>query len=268
MNATMSATVGAKLGAEAGAFEGPATDAAPLFSVSVVSHRHGALLPGLLQDLARLDGGRLEVLLTLNVPEDPGFAPDIPGLRLAITHNAAPRGFGANHNAAFARSTGRHFCVLNPDIRLSEDPFEPMRALLQDTGVGTCAPLVRAPDGSIEDSARRFPTLARLAARALGGERKPDYAASGVFEPDWIAGMFMAFRRETYREVGGFDERYFLYYEDVDLCARLRAAGYRVKVDAEVGIVHAARRSSHRSLRFALWHASSMARFLLTSPRR
>jgi GT2 family glycosyltransferase len=83
------------------------------------------------------------------------------------------------------------------------------------------------------------------------------------FSPDWIAGMFMLFRSELFREVGGFDERYFLYYEDVDLCFRLRQHGYEVILVPDARAVHFAQRQSHRNLRYLLWHVRSLVRFLL-----
>ncbi len=74
--------------------------------------------------------------------------------------------------------------------------------------------------------------------------------------------MFMLFRSETYRAAGGFDEAYFLYYEDVDLCRRLRAAGKSIVYQPEAEVVHEARRASRRQPRLALHHLKSMLRFL------
>ena len=79
--------------------------------------------------------------------------------------------------------------------------------------------------------------------------------------PDWVAGMFMVLRSETFRAAGGFDEGYFLYYEDVDLCWRLQRSGLRAALLPTVRAIHDARRSSHRKLRYLLWHGKSMLRF-------
>lgn len=73
--------------------------------------------------------------------------------------------------------------------------------------------------------------------------------------------MFMLFPRTVYEQLGGFDETYFLYYEDVDLCARLRKLGYRVGYCADVSVVHDARRASHSNLSYLRRHLASMARF-------
>jgi GT2 family glycosyltransferase len=224
------------------------------------------LIRELLADLQHLRGTALEIVLTINVPESLPFDPESSAVPIQVIHNAAPKGFGANHNAAFGRARGDFFCVANPDVRVSEDPFPALIACLDDPRVGVAAPLVRAPDGSIEDSARRFPTpgilLAKLFRRILGIGATPDYPiADRIIYPDWVAGMFMIFKRETFARLGGFDEKYFLYYEDVDICARLRAAGLSTAQVTHRHVVHAARRTSHTNLRHAGWHLRSMLRF-------
>jgi len=79
-----------------------------------------------------------------------------------------------------------------------------------------------------------------------------------------VSGTFMVLGADAYRQVGGFDERYFLYYEDVDLCARLRAEGYVTRIVPAVQAVHAARYDSHRHWRYLRWHLMSMLRYFIT----
>jgi hypothetical protein len=237
---------------------------APTVTVSVVSHAHGTLVHDLLADLAVLHHGGLDVVLTLNVSEELPRIP--PGLAVEIVRNPSPKGFGANHNAAFRHGRGALFCVLNPDIRFPADPFDILAAELVDARVGVAAPLVVDATGEPEDSARRFPTLRSLSAKVLGLAPRLDYEIGDEpFSPDWVAGMFMLFRREAFAAVGGFDERYFLYYEDVDLCRRIRHAGYDVRLVPAARVTHLARRESHRNLRHLRWHLTSMARYLLLS---
>lgn len=241
----------------------------PAITLSVVSHKHGPLVLALLRDIRENIDGKVAVILTLNVPEDLPFDPEKYGLRLSVVRNPAPRGFAANHNAAFRQSSSPWFCVVNPDIRLSSDPFDVLLPGLAAHEVGVIAPMVRNPAGEIEDSARRYPTpaslLAKLFGKLFGLRQTPDYdSVSGPFEPEWVAGMFMLFRRETYAELGGFDERYFLYYEDVDLCARMRLRGKKVVCDPRACVVHEARRASHRNPYHAWWHLRSLIRFLMT----
>ncbi|HVY06722.1 MAG TPA: glycosyltransferase [Burkholderiales bacterium] len=228
-----------------------------------MSHGHGGLVSLLLADLAKHCGADIRVILTLNVPEALPLNDEPCPFPMDFIRNRSPRGFGSNHNAAFRNCRTPYFCVLNPDIQLRENPFPALIDELHRQAVGVAAPQVTDPAGNIEDSARRFPTAGIIMRKLLGLSDKQDYEATRhAFSPDWIAGMFMLFRSNVYSEVGGFDERYFLYYEDVDLCRRLRGRGYDVRVLPSVSVTHDARRSSHRNLRHLRWHVASMIRFL------
>ena len=235
-------------------------------SVSVVSHGQAALVSQLLDDLAAVRSSDLEVILTVNVPERLELRAERYPFPLRVEYNSRRKGFGANHNAAFAVARGRFFAVLNPDIRMRDDPFGALCTAAAQPGVGVVVPLVLSPAGTVEDSARRFPTPVSLARKLLFGSHGTDYPiADALVTPDWVAGMFMVFAREAFDAVSGFDERYFLYYEDVDLCWRLRRSGYDVRLLPRVAVTHDAQRTSRRRLSYARMHLRSMLRFLLTS---
>lgn len=241
-----------------------------LISVSIVSHGQGAMIGPLLADLAGLcREHELECLLTLNIPEALPFDTGALPFPMKVMANHRPKGFAANHNQAFAASRGAYFCVMNPDIRLTADPFPRLLACLNDPAVALAAPSVLDPQGRIEDSARRFPSPLTIACKALRGCQGSDYGMNhGLVHPEWVGGMFMLFRREYFAAMRGFDERYFLYYEDVDLCCRLRLSGHDIVLDPAVQVVHHARRSSRRELRYLRWHLSSMLRYFThTYPR-
>jgi len=227
-----------------------------------------AMIKALLDDIEKCcKTYPLEVLLTLNLPETLPFDTGDFSFPLIVHTNPAPKGFSANHNQAFIKSSGQLFCVLNPDIRLYEEVFAALHACLQDAAVGVAAPVVVSASGAMEDSARRYPTPLKVLCKALRGCKGNDYAVKDepIF-PDWVGGMFMVFRRDVFEELGGFDERYFLYYEDVDLCARLRLHGYAVAVCPAARVVHHAHRSSHRSAKYLKWHLTSMLRFFFSRP--
>jgi N-acetylglucosaminyl-diphospho-decaprenol L-rhamnosyltransferase len=236
--------------------------------LSVVSHGQLPLVLRLLDTVARhVRSYGVEVTLTLNVPEP--SESELPALRfpVRIVRNAEPKGFGANHNQAFrSRRSERpleFFCVLNPDIEFLGDPFETLVPLFDaDRKLGAAAPMVVNDLGAAEDSARTLPTPRGILEKALLGKRGTyESVSSSVFQPDWIAGMFMLLRREVFEQAGGFDERYFLYYEDVDLCCRLRLLGYGCAVDKRVSILHRAQRATRHSLKHFRWHLASMLRF-------
>lgn len=126
-----------------------------------------------------------------------------------------------------------------------------------------CAPKIVSPDGKEEDSHRRFPDLAGLLAKAFGGGdgKVPARQERAWEQNSWLAGMFLLLRADALRNVGGFDEKFFLYYEDVDLCARLIASGGRVRKVGGCRVIHYARRESRKNLRFARWHSQSLTRY-------
>lgn len=231
-------------------------------SISIVSHRQGQLVAHLLDDLKRHCKTPLEVILTLNVPEPLPDGATQCGFPVQIVRNHHPKGFAANHNSAFQYARADYFCVLNPDIRICQDPFPLLMNQLDNPKHAIAVPLVLNPAGVVEDSARSFPTVLSILKKTFLGSCAPEYAINGpIASPDWVGGMFMLFRSSTYRTTGGFDEGYFLYYEDVDLCWRLRREGYDVVLIPAVQVVHAAQRASHRNWQHFRWHLSSMLRF-------
>lgn len=230
----------------------------PAIHLSVVSHGQAELVHPLLRDLAQhCSAQALQVTLTLNLPEQLPFAAGDFPFPLEVVNNTVPQGFGANHNAAFGKGKGcPYFCVINPDIRLHADVFAPLVAAIEPN-TGIIAPLVRNPAGGVEDSARRLPTPLSILAKAFGHVETPE---SGE-RPEWVAGMFMLFPSMAFQAIGGFDPRYHLYYEDVDICCRLRLADYAIHLLRQAEVTHAARRESRRNPRYLRWHLASMARF-------
>jgi len=236
-------------------------------SISVVSHGQAGLIDNLLRDIelnCRTES--FEFILTLNLDETLPFALDAFSFPVKLIRNASPLGFAANHNQAFAHAKCPYFCVLNPDIRLLADPFPALLDCLKDPIVGVVAPLVVGEEGAIEDSARHFPTPLKILCKLFGGCKGSDYLIGNeLLHPDWVGGMFMLFSRDVFARVGGFNQRYFLYYEDVDLCARLRLLDYEATLCPQAKVIHNAQRSSRRHINYFRWHLSSMLRFFSSS---
>jgi N-acetylglucosaminyl-diphospho-decaprenol L-rhamnosyltransferase len=236
-----------------------------LISISVVSHGQFGMVKNLLTDLGRYcQGTKFELLLTLNLPEQV----DLSGYQFPIhlISNSAPKGFGENHNAAFSEARGDYFCVINPDVRLKDNVFPDLVACHISQNAGVSAPIIMSPEGMQEDSARRFPSPLIILSKAIGlSNHVVTDPSEFVNHPDWVAGMFMFFNSNEYQKIGGFDERYFLYYEDVDLCARLRLNGRNAVVCPTTSVIHDAQRTSHRNLKYLRWHITSMLRFFIST---
>jgi GT2 family glycosyltransferase len=223
--------------------------AGPSVTVSIVSHRQWALVRPLLEQLVRLCRGTVsKIVLTLNVPEPAEIDLD-PGIPVQVIRNAAPKGFGANHNAAFASCSTPWFLVLNPDIRLETDVVAAMLAQAEPRA-GLLSPRIQEPGKGEPEPFRDVLTPMELLGRRLPGHRAPAH-------PAWVAGMFMLVRSEAFAALGGFDERFFMYCEDFDFCARLRLAGWRLQVAQAITVTHEAQRASNSSMRPFLWHMAS-----------
>jgi N-acetylglucosaminyl-diphospho-decaprenol L-rhamnosyltransferase len=232
-------------------------------TLSVVSHGQMALAVLLLRDLAKHCAGQhLKVVLTLNLPEDiPCSSHPFP-FELLVLRNDTPRGFSHNHNAAFSHAGGDYFCVINPDVRIDGDVFPSLMTAVSEIRAGVVSPLIIDENGVVESSARKFPTPLKIFKKVLSGIKEKDYEIGNLpIDVDWVGGMFMVFRRDFFEMLGGFDRKYFLYYEDVDLCARVRLKGFSVVLIPFVAATHVARRSSHRDSKYFFFHVRSMLRF-------
>ena len=225
--------------------------------ISVVSHGHAALVRPLLEALARLSSATVSrVVLTHNVPEsDPPAPPGGWPFELQIRRNVRPAGFGANHNRALASAREPFVCVLNPDVALQDgDPFAALVQAAGGAGVGCAYPRQLNAAGQVQDSERTLPTpLALWRRRVLG--RHPGAGAP----VEWVNGACMVLPRAAWEAMGGFDEGYFMYCEDVDLCLRLRLAGLTL-VRAPAQVQHAGQRASARAWRPLWWHVRSLLR--------
>ena len=217
------------------------------------------MLPSLLDQLLSFTEIS-EVLLTYNI-----VSKKLPlsRERVIVITNQQPQGYGANHNKAFGLCKEKYFCVLNPDVEFTTNPFPVLLSTMQSTGAALVAPKVVNSSGALEVSARKFPSIKSLFKKLmLGGKDEESYPQSGLVHPDWVAGLFMLFQPKDFADCGGFNEAYFLYYEDVEICRRLQDKGKKVVADMSVEITHDGQRASRWSFRHARWHLKSMFRYL------
>jgi hypothetical protein len=222
-------------------------------SILIVTYNSRPLIDTLLNGLAwQIHGLNAEVVLVDNASHDGtanAVAEDHPWVRLV----RSPRnlGFAAGNNLAARHAQGRVLLLLNPDALPARGCVARGLALMDgDAGVGLAGARLLAEDGSTQPSARMFPTpmqeaivLSGLAARFPGsrwfGRLDRTWADPARAAPvDWVPGAFALVRHDLFERLGGFDERFFLYYEEVDLCRRIRAAGYRVQYWPELRVQH------------------------------
>jgi GT2 family glycosyltransferase len=211
--------------------------------------------------------------------------PDVRLLRLHENH-----GFAAGVNQGARETDAPLLLLLNPDCALAPDAWRRLAACLdQHESVGVAGPRIHNTDGTVQQSARRFPDLTTAIAgrsswltRVVPGNPLSKHnlpmqgsAALTRREVDWVSGACMLVRRAAFEAVGGMDEGFFLYWEDADFCHRLKQAGYRTIYCPDAVATHIGGRSSrhaadasleafHRSaLRLYRKHASPAGRLFV-----
>jgi GT2 family glycosyltransferase len=208
-------------------------------SVSIVNTNSRELLLACLETLPR-DGA--EIVVLDNASED-GSADAVrerfPHVRVIAEEFRA--GFGANHNTVIRATEGRYVYVLNEDTTSDDWAFGRIVEYLDaHPRVAALGPRLVYPDGRVQDSAWRFPTplVSTLGLLTVGKLGVKQSGGAGARAVDWVMGAALVLRREALDEVGLFDEAFFLYSEEVDLQARLRAAGWEVHYFPEATVVH------------------------------
>ena len=239
-------------------------------TVSIVSHGHNESVKKLAYQISKIESNTIAYLtVTSNMPSLDTFnlVSDfkISSLKFLLLENPHPLGFGANHNQAFKYCNTEYFCVLNPDIALTQDPFAEILQTLNDPQVGCAYPMQIRSDGSALDSERELASPWSIVKRHLPfiGQRLrlqvTQAQAQGNKPVHWVNGACMVFRSDVFRQLGGFDERYFMYGEDVDICLRLQLAGYKL-ARADATVVHDTQRRTLRDMRHFAWHVRSLLR--------
>ncbi len=203
---------------------------------------------------------RAEVIVVDNASADGSVAmlqAEFPWVQ--VIANAQNLGFTRANNQGLARSQGRYVLFLNPDTEVRSDALRAMWDYAEThPAVGIIGPQLRYADGSVQSSRRRFPTLATFFLEATVVQRwwprnrvldryyvldRPDDAVSVV---DWVVGACMLVRRTVLDQIGGFDEGFFMYAEELDLCRRAVMAGWQVVYLPTAVVMHYEGKSSEQ----------------------
>lgn len=204
-------------------------------SVSIVTYNSEESLPSLFSSLQAQEGIDWELFLVDNASSDRTAAILRERGVENLIQNAENAGFGRAHNQNLGRFRGRYLLFLNPDVQLPRGLFAALVRFLDDhPGIAAAGPAV------LEGPLQR-PFLPR---RFYPGEAFiPLLAELDRTEPAWINGCCLAIRRDVFTAAGGFDPDYFVYMEEVDLCWRVRQAGYRIGWLNDYQVLHRGRGS-------------------------
>jgi N-acetylglucosaminyl-diphospho-decaprenol L-rhamnosyltransferase len=259
----------------------PAAPAVPPVSAVVVNYNARDYLLECVRSLRA--EGLDDVVVVDNASADgsrAALAAADPEARIVAT--GANLGYGTAANRGAAAAAGRTLLVCNSDVVLEPGAVKALLARLEEeagAGVGLVGPRIENPDGSLYPSPRRFPDMAVAAGHAFLGLVAPrnrftrryrmlDWDHSTTRSVDWVSGACVLARREAWDAVGGFDEAYFMYVEDVDLCWRARRVGWDVVFEPGARVVHAQGVSSDLApYRMIVEHHRSMLRFYRRTSR-
>lgn len=210
-------------------------------SVIIVNWNGGHLLERCLASLDReLRALRAcsEVIVVDNDSSDASMQMVASRPSTVAIHNDRNLGFGRACNIGTRASRGHYLLFLNPDCEVRGGSIERCLAELQSATVGACGVALIDESGTVSRSCHRFPTLANFCVRIFGlqfistrlsGGPMAEWDHGSDADVDHVIGAFYAIKRELFDRLGGFDERYFMYLEDLDLSLRIRHAGFRVR---------------------------------------
>jgi GT2 family glycosyltransferase len=245
--------------------------------VVVVSYNSGDRLRACVAPLAELAGVRAIVVDNASPVESLGALEGLDVTTIQLDHNG---GFAHGCNVGWRAGSAEYVLFLNPDARVEQDAVERLALVLDDDPrVGIAAPRILEPDGALDFSQRRFPRLRSTYAHALFLHRvfrgapwtselvqdPAAYVHSG--SPEWASGACLLVRRSVLEELDGWDEGFFMYCEDKDLCRRARDAGHDIRFEPAAVVRHEGGASAPRSS-LASTLAESRVRYARKHERR
>lgn len=221
-------------------------------SIVVVTYKESlSVLKDCFDSVARSTGLSYELIIVDNGANDA-----TRGLLSSYEHskymaNPENRGFAAAVNQGMNISTGRYVLLLNPDTSFEPDVLaEMVRRLDRDENVGIASCVIRYPNGDIQESIRRFPRMpdqlsilfkvphVLKRSKIVDRYMMRDVDALQTHDVDSIMGAFMFIRRDVLDEIGLFDERYFIWFEEVDYCKMAHDAGWKIRHYGDIEITH------------------------------
>ena len=255
----------------------PSPDAAPRVGVVTVSFGSDLVLPGLLDSIPGAVLGPFALVVADNQPHvgaSAALAAAAGGTYVPLPDNP---GYGAGMNAGVALlpPSVEWVLIANPDVTLGAGSVAALVARGDtDPEIASVGPVVRTAEGEVYPSARSVPSIRTGVGHALFSGIWPSNPWTAAYRNDtetvptlrdsgWLSGSCQLVRRSAFEELGGFDDTYFMYFEDVDLGFRFRRAGYRNVYEPAAEVTHSGAHSTGRdSARMIVAHHASARRFI------
>jgi N-acetylglucosaminyl-diphospho-decaprenol L-rhamnosyltransferase len=248
----------------------------PSLAVVVVNYDGGDHLMRCLRSVQAAAGdATLEVVVVDNASHDGSHLrarEAFPSIR--VLAGSVNVGFAAGANRGIEATTAPLIFLLNPDAEVTHGTLGGLVKLAADRpGVGALGVSIRNTDGTFDPPGRRVPSPVEGLGHVVLGPVAPGNRFSRAYletrrdrgveaDVDWVSGGAMLLRRRALDDVGLFDEGFFMYVEDVDLCTRLRRAGWAVRYSPEVEVLHVSGLATRRDPRMPLMHSRSAYRYI------
>jgi N-acetylglucosaminyl-diphospho-decaprenol L-rhamnosyltransferase len=228
-----------------------------LVDVVVVSYNSRDTLRACVERLTDLEQVRVIVVDNNSPDRSLESIADLPVTQIQLDENG---GFARGTNAGWRAGSAPYVLILNPDTELTDGALDLLVARIEgDSSLGAVAPRIVSRNGETAHSLRRFPSLRSTYSQAFFLHRlfptaswvdeviRDPQVYAAPYRPDWFSGACILVRRRALESIGGLDERFFLYCEDIDLCHRLRDEGFELLYDPAATCVHQGGASADRS---------------------
>jgi GT2 family glycosyltransferase len=193
---------------------------------------------------------------------------------IQVFRNSRKAGYGENHNLNLEKAEGRYFVIMNSDMLISTNTFASLLDYMEgNPDIGIVSPKILNEDGSIQGLNKRYPTVTDLFLRRflprifqrlfrdrINYYEMRDIGYESIYDVPFLSGAFMFCRTPLLRSLHGFDSRYFLYFEDVDLCRRVQQT-HRTVYYPYVSVIHFWERSAHKSWIYTYYFIKSAYRY-------
>ena len=217
----------------------------------------------------------VQLIIVDNSPT-PALQPVFEDIPVEYHFYGGNAGYGRGHNWAIQKvQNSKYHLISNPDIIVAPSAIKTLTAFMeQNPDIGMVCPKILNEDGSIQFLNKRYPKVFDLFARRfipkifhhliqkrLDRFEMKDVGYEDICDVECISGCFMFCRTEVLKSVGGFDDRYFMYFEDFDLSRKIQQAGYRTVYYPQARVTHLWERASHKSMKMTLIHIKSAIKF-------
>ncbi len=208
-----------------------------MISIVIVQYNYPDLTARAVESLRLHHRGELDITVVDNGSSDAdarAATEQLTGCK--VIFNPVNAGFGAANNAGARGSHGDLLLFLNNDTLVQTEILPQIESYFEgNPSCGAAGLKLLNEDGTVQYSTGKFPTVW---SEWRMSRRQELYGSQGTARRDWVSGAALAVRRTVFNDAGGFDERYFMYFEDADLCARIHDAGHEIHYLPAVGVVH------------------------------